>query len=394
MLVRFFLGLRAAGVPVSPPEFLTLLEAMAARVASYSVDEFYWLARLCLVKDERHYDRFDTLYGQYFEGAEATFAALASGDVPRDWLESMGALVLSEEERAKIESLGGFEALMKTLAERLAEQKGRHEGGSKWIGTRGRSPFGNDGFNPEGVRIGGESRQGTAVKVWERREFRNLDDRIELGTRNIKMALRRLRRFAREGVPDQLDLDGTITATARNAGFLDLKMVAERTNATKLLLLLDVGGSMDPYVRVCEELFSAARSEFRYLKHYYFHNFVYESLWVDNRRRHAERYATMDLLRTYGPDYRIVLVGDATMSPYEISQPGGSVEHWNEEAGQVWLRRLLNAFPHVAWLNPQREDRWQYTQSIAMTRELLEGRMYPLTLSGLDRAARALRARG
>ena len=392
MLVKFFLGLRAAGVPVSPPEFLTLLEALGARVASVSVDEFYWLGRLCLVKDERHFDRYDQVYARYFEGVEATFAALAEGAVPAAWLESKAALLLSPEEQAAIRSLGGFEELMRTLAERLAEQKGRHEGGSKWVGTRGKSPFGNDGYNPEGVRVGGESRNQRAVKVWERREFRNLDSDVELGTRNIKLALRRLRRFAREGVPDQLDLEGTIEATARNAGYLDLKLVAERRNAMKVLLLLDVGGSMDPYVRVCEELFSAARAEFRHLRQFYFHNCVYESLWVDNRRRHSERIPTYELLRTYAADYRLIIVGDATMSPYEITQPGGSVEHWNEESGATWLCRLFTAFPHSAWLNPQREDRWQYTQTIGLTRELLENRMYPLTLAGIDRAARALRA--
>lgn len=392
MLVNFFLGLRAAGVPVSTPEFLMLLRALEARVAAVSVDDFYWLGRLCLVKDERHFDRYDQVYGRYFEGVETAFQALAEGTLPTAWLESEAALFLSPEEQAAVRSLGGFEELMRALAERLAEQKGRHEGGSKWVGTRGKSPFGNDGYNPEGVRVGGESRNHRAVKVWERREFRNLDGDVELGTRNIKIALRRLRRFAREGVPDQLDLDGTIEATARNAGYLELKLVAERRNAMKVLLLLDVGGSMDPYVRLCEELFSAARAEFRHLRHFYFHNCVYESLWLDNRRRHAERIPTYELLRTYGPDYRLVIVGDATMSPYEITQPGGSVEHWNEEAGAIWLRRLVSAFPHTAWLNPQREDRWQYTQSIGLAREILEDRMYPLTLAGIDRAARALRA--
>ena len=392
MLVRFFLALRAAGVPASPTEFLALLQALEARIAAYSVDEFYWLARLALVKDERHYDRYDQVYAQYFKGIESAFATMVEGSVPADWLRSQAALSLTPEERAKIQALGGFEALMRTLAERLREQTTRHEGGSKWVGTGGRSPFGNDGYHPEGVRIGGESRNQRAVKVWERREFRNLADNVELGTRNIKVALRRLRQFAREGAQDQLDLDGTIDATARNAGYLDLKLVAERRNAIKILLLLDVGGSMDPYVRVCEELFSAARSEFKHLKQYYFHNCVYESLWVDNRRRHAQRYSTAELLRTYGADYRLILVGDATMSPYEISQPGGSVEHWNEEAGAQWLRRLFDAFPHHAWLNPQPRSRWDHVQSITMARELLEGRMYPLTLAGLDQAARALRA--
>ena len=392
MFVSFFLSLRAAGVPVSPTEFLALMQALEARVAEYSIDDFYWLARLVMVKDERHFDRFDQVYALHFRGIEAAFKALAEGSVPADWLRSQAALSLTPEEQAKIQALGGFEELMRTLAERLREQSGRHEGGSKWIGTGGRSPFGNDGYHPEGVRVGGESRNQRAVKVWDRREFRNLSDNVELGTRNIKIALRRLRRFAREGAQDQLDLDGTIDATARNAGYLDLKLVAERRNAIKILLLLDVGGSMDPYVRVCEELFSAARSEFKHLKQYYFHNCVYETVWVDNRRRHAQRMPTAELLRTYGPDYRLILVGDATMSPYEISQPGGSVEHWNDDAGAVWLRRLFTAFPHHAWLNPQPRERWNHVQSIVMARELLEGRMYPLTLAGLDQAARALRA--
>jgi len=392
MLVSFFLSLRAAGVPVSPTEFLALMQALEARVAQYSVDAFYWLARLVMVKDERHFDRFDQVYALHFRGIEAAFKSLVEGSVPADWLRSQAALSLTPEEQAKVQALGGFEELMRTLAERLREQSGRHEGGSKWIGTGGRSPFGNDGYHPEGVRVGGESRNQRAVKVWDRREFRNLADDVELGTRNIKIALRRLRRFAREGAQDQLDLDGTIDATARNAGYLDLKLVAERRNAIKILLLLDVGGSMDSYVRVCEELFSAARSEFKHLKQYYFHNCVYETVWVDNRRRHAQRMQTAELLRTYGADYRLILVGDATMSPYEISQPGGSVEHWNEDAGAVWLRRLFKAFPRHAWLNPQPRERWNHVQSIAMTRELLDGRMYPLTLAGLDQAARALRA--
>ena len=363
---------------------------MQARVASHSVEDFYALARLVLVKDERHYDRYDRVYADYLKGIQTSFEALAQGDVPADWLRSKAQLLLSPEEQAAINKLGGFEELMRQFAQRLSEQSGRHEGGSKWIGTGGRSPFGNDGYHPEGVRVGGQSRNQRAVKVWDRREFKNLADNVELGTRNIKVALRRLRRFAREGAQDHLDLDATISATARNAGYLDLKLVAERRNAIKVLLLLDVGGSMDRYVRLCEELFSAARSEFKHLRQYYFHNCVYESLWIDNARRHQQRLPTTELWRTYGPDYRLVIVGDATMSPYEISQPGGSVEHWNEESGARWLARLLSAFPHHAWLNPAARESWDRTASIGMARDLLAGRMYPLTLAGLDQAARAL----
>ncbi len=345
MLIRFFHLLRAAGVPVSITEFLALLEALSLRVTGPSVDEFYYLARTALVKDERHYDRF----------------------------------------------LGGWEKLMETLKQRLEEQKSRHQGGNKWIGTGGTSPFGAYGYNPEGVRVGQDgSRNRRAVKVWDKREFANLDDSVSLGTRNIKLALRRLRRFARQGAADQLDLAGTIDSTARNAGLLDLRMVPERHNAVKVLLFLDVGGSMDDHVRACEELFSAARGEFKHLEHFYFHNFVYESVWKDNRRRHAERIPLTEVLRTYGADYKLVLVGDATMSPYEILQPGGSIEHWNEEPGSAWLRRLLSTFPHHAWLNPEPEDRWEWTPSVKITRELMEERMFPLTLEGLDRAMRAL----
>ena len=394
MLVRFFGELRTAGVPVTLPEFLALLEALEARVAWLSAEDFYFLARVCLVKDERHYDRFDRVFAEHFKGIEKAFEAITA-DVPDEWLRSLAERVLSEEEKAQVEALGGWRKLMDTLRERLAEQRERHEGGSKWIGTGGTSPFGAQGYNPEGVRIGqAGSRHRRAVKVWDRREFANLDDSLELGTRNFKMGLRRLRRFAREGAADQLDLDGTIAATARNAGYLDLKLVPERRNAVKVLLLLDIGGSMDDHVRVCDELFSAARSEFRHFEHYYFHNFPYESLWKDNRRRHTERIATDQLIRTYGPDYRLILVGDATMSPYEITMPGGSVEHWNAEAGATWLARLTAHFRHFAWLNPEPEQRWAYTPSTVITRELVEGRMYPLTLAGLDRATAALRQRG
>ncbi|MGE0582501.1 MAG: VWA domain-containing protein [Steroidobacteraceae bacterium] len=394
MLVRFFHDLRAGGVPVTLPEFLSLLEALEARVASLSAEDFYQLARVCLVKDERHYDRFDRVFAEHFKGAEKLFEAFGA-DLPDEWLRALAERVLSEEEKARVAALGGWDKLMETLRQRLAGQRERHEGGNKWIGTGGTSPFGAYGYNPVGVRIGqAGSRHRRAVKVWDRREFANFDDTLELGTRNFKMGLRRLRRFAREGAAEELDLDGTISATARNAGYLDLKLVPERRNAVKVLLLLDVGGSMDDHVRVCDELFSAARSEFRHFEHFYFHNFPYESLWKDNRRRHAERIATDQLIRTYGPDYRVIFVGDAAMSPYEITMPGGSVEHWNAEAGETWLRRLTAHFRHFVWLNPEPEQRWDYTPSIALTRGLVEERMFPLTLAGLDRATAELRRRG
>jgi uncharacterized protein with von Willebrand factor type A (vWA) domain len=391
MLIRFFYALREAGLPVSLTEFLSLLAALEARIAFCSAEEFYWLARMALVKDERYFDRFDRVFAEYFDGAEKAFEKLVAS-VPADWLRSLGERLLTPEERAKVESLGSWEKLLETLRERLKEQKERHQGGNKWIGTGGTSPFGADGYNPEGVRIGQQqSRQRRAVKVWDQREYRNFDDRIELGTRNLKLALRKLRRFAREGAPEHLDLPGTIDATARNAGLLDLKLVAERRNAVKVLLLLDVGGSMDDHIRVCEELFSAARSEFKHLEYYYFHNFLYETLWKDNRRRHAEKTPTDQMLRTFNAGYRVVLVGDAAMSPYEILQPGGSVEHWNPEAGAVWMQRLTAHFPRLVWLNPESEDRWSYTPSIRIARELVGERMFPLTLAGLDRAIRALR---
>ena len=390
MLIRFFYMLREGGVPVSLTEFLALLEALEARVIGLSAEEFYWLARTALVKDERWYDRFDRVFAAHFKGLEQAFEALLA-EVPEEWLRRGSALFLSEEDKARIQALGGWDKLMETLRQRLEEQKGRHEGGSKWIGTGGTSPFGADGYNPEGVRIGQDrSRNRRAVKVWDRREFANLDDSVELGTRNIKLALRRLRRFARQGAADQLDLDGTIDSTARNAGILDIRMVPERHNAVKVLLFLDAGGSMDDHVRVCEELFSAARSEFKHLEYFYFHNFVYESVWKDNRRRHAERVPTMEVMRTYGADYKLVFVGDATMSPYEILQPGGSIEHWNDEAGAAWIRRLLASYPRHAWLNPEPEERWEWTPSVKITRELLEDRMFPLTLEGLDRAMKAM----
>jgi uncharacterized protein with von Willebrand factor type A (vWA) domain len=390
MLIRFFYMLREGGVPVSVTEFLALLEALEARIVGLSAEEFYWLARAVLVKDERYYDRFDIVFAAHFKGLESAFETLVA-ELPAEWLRRSKDLFLSDEEKARIESLGGWDKLMETLKARLEEQKERHQGGSKWIGTGGTSPFGAYGYNPEGVRIGQhESRNRRAVKIWDRRDFANLDDSVELGTRNIKVALRRLRKFARQGAADQFDIDGTIDSTARNAGILDIRMVPERHNAVKVLLFLDVGGSMDDHVRVCEELFSAARSEFKHLEYFYFHNFVYESVWKDNRRRHAERIPTLEVMRTYGADYKLIFVGDATMSPYEILQPGGSIEHWNDEPGSAWLRRLLASYPRHAWLNPEPEERWDWTPSIKVTRELVDERMYALTIKGLDQAMRAL----
>lgn len=394
MFTNFFFELRKAGVPVSLKEYLTLMEAMKRGVADHRVEDFYYLSRASLVKDERNLDRFDRVFGQVFKGlAEAgdEGGEVPVVDLPEEWLRKLAERFLSDEEKAQIQALGGWKALMETLAQRLAEQKGRHQGGSKWIGTAGTSPFGAYGYNPEGVRIGqAGSRHRRAVKVWDKREFRNLDDGVELGTRNIKVALRRLRRFARTGAASELDLPGTIRATASNAGWLDLKMVPERHNAVKVLLFLDVGGSMDDHIKLVEELFSAARTEFKHLEHFYFHNCVYESVWRDNRRRETERTPTWEVLHTYPADYKLVFVGDAAMSPYEIVHPGGSVEHWNEEAGQVWLQRMLAVYSRAVWLNPVPEAYWGYTESTRILRRLLDGRMYPLTLEGLDAAMRAL----
>jgi uncharacterized protein with von Willebrand factor type A (vWA) domain len=390
MLVRFFTDLRAGGVPATLPEFLVLLEGLEARLGGYSPEDFYYLARTALVKDERHFDRFDRVFARHFEGAENFFQELVK-ELPESWLKQLGERLFSDEEKARVAGLGGWQKLMETLRQRLKEQQERHAGGSRWIGTGGTSPFGHGGYNPEGVRIGGTGRHGRAAKVWEAREYHNFDGERELGTRNIKMALRRLRRFAREGAPEELDLDGTIQSTARNAGILDLRMQAERRNAVKLLLMLDVGGSMDPHVRICEELFSAARAEFKHLEYFYFHNFPYERVWRDNRRRFDAITDTWTLLRTFNSDYRVVFVGDATMSPYEIEQPGGSVEHWNDETGREWMRRIAAHFPRLVWLNPEPEDRWKWTPSIGITRELVGNRMFPLTLDGLDRAMRELR---
>jgi uncharacterized protein with von Willebrand factor type A (vWA) domain len=390
MLFSFFFALRAAGLKSSLSEFLTLLEALSKHVAVFSLDDFYFLARTSLVKDESQFDRFDRAFAAYFKGIEALTGELFAS-IPEEWLRLQAQKLLTDEEKAKIQAMGGLEKLMEVLKQRLEEQKERHEGGNKWIGTGGTSPFGNGGFNPEGVRIGGQGGGKTAVKVWEKREFRNLDDSIELGTRNIKVALRRLRRFAREGSPDVLDLDDTIRSTARNAGYLDIKMVPERHNAVKVLLFLDVGGSMDPHVRVCEELFSAAKTEFKHLEYFYFHNFIYETVWKDNNRRHGERIPLYDVLHKYTPDYKVIFVGDATMSPYEIVQPGGSVEHWNEEAGALWFKRVRDVFPHLIWLNPENPQYWEHSQSVQITQELLgKERMFPMTLSGLEQGMKKL----
>jgi uncharacterized protein with von Willebrand factor type A (vWA) domain len=390
MFATFILALRQAGLPASITEYLTLLRGMKEGVADYSVEDFYYLSRAALVKDERHLDRFDRVFGEVFKGLEPPEGDLQR-EIPADWLRKMAEKLLTEEEKAQIKAAGGFEALMELLKQRLAEQKGRHQGGSKWIGTGGTSPFGAHGYNPEGVRIGQEeSRHRRAVKVWDKREFRDLDDNIEIGTRNMKIALRRLRRFARQGAATELDLPDTIRATANNAGSLDLKLVPERHNTVKVLLLLDIGGSMDDHIRASEELFSAARSEFKHLEHYYFHNCPYERLWRNNRRRRESEVSTLEVLRKYGPDYKLVLVGDASMSPYEIVQPGGSVEHWNEEPGSAWMARLTGHFRRSAWLNPMPEDAWGRYHSITLMQGVMERRMFPLTLGGIEAMTREL----
>ena len=390
MFLNFFYELKKAKVPVSLKEYLTLMEAMQANIAEYKVENFYYLSRSCLVKDERNLDKFDRVFGTVFKGLEPSDEVDAA-EIPEEWLRKMAELYLTEEEKAQIEALGGWEKLMETLKKRLEEQEKRHQGGNKWIGTAGKSPFGAYGYNPEGVRIGQEkSRHRKAVKVWDKREYKNLDDSIVLGTRNIKVALRRLRKFAREGAPEELDLDDTIRSTARNGGYIDIKMRAERRNTVKVLLLLDIGGSMDDHIRTCEELFSAASGEFKHFEHYYFHNCLYEKVWKDNRRRHSENIPTQQIINTYGPDWKLVMVGDATMSPYEIVYPGGSVEHWNEEAGQVWMERLLDHFGHAVWLNPVPERHWEYTPSLQMLQQIMGHRMYGLTLEGIDGAMREL----
>ena len=389
MFVSFFHALKSAGVPVTLREYLTLMEAMEHDLAARRVEGFYYLSRATLIKDERNLDKFDRVFGKVFKGVELTEEALA-GEIPAEWLKKLAEKYLTEEEKKQIEAMGGLDKLLETLRKRLAEQKGRHQGGSKWIGTGGTSPYGAYGYNPEGVRIGqDENRNFRAVKIWDKREFKDLDDTIELGTRNIKIALRRLRKFARTGAPEELDLDGTIRDTAHK-GYLDIKLRPERHNAVKVLLFFDIGGSMDWHVRAVEELFSAARSEFKHMDHFYFHNCLYERVWKENRRRYDDTKPTWDVLHTYPHDYKAIFVGDASMSPYEITTSGGSIEHFNEEAGAVWLERVTRTYPACVWLNPVPENQWEMTYSVRMIRQLVGGRMYPLTLDGLDRAMREL----
>jgi uncharacterized protein len=392
MFIPFFLELKAARIPVSLREYLTMLEGLESDLVTWDVEGFYYLARAAMVKDERHIDRFDQVFAHVFKGLEAVSgeSAVDVANIPEEWLRRLAEKHLTEEEKKLVEALGGFEKLMETLKKRLEEQKGRHQGGSKWIGTAGTSPFGAYGYNPEGVRIGQhESRNRRAVKVWDKREFRNFDDTVELGTRNIKVALKRLRRWVREGADEELDLPGTIHATAEH-GYLDVQTRPERRNKVKLLMFFDVGGSMDDHIRVVEELFSAARAEFRQLEYFYFHNCLYEGVWKDNRRRHSEVIPTFDVLHKYGHDYKVIFVGDASMSPYEIASAGGSVEHWNPEAGHVWLRRVIDQWPNATWINPVQRRHWDYTHSIGMVRELFSDRMYPLTLQGLEAATKEL----
>ena len=389
MFLRFFTELRAAKVPVTLREYLTLMEALDRDLAEKQVEEFYYLSRATLVKDERNLDKFDRVFGHVFKGLETLGAGLETAEIPDEWLRRMAEKYLTEEEKAQIQAMG-WDKLLETLKERLKEQKGRHQGGSKWIGTGGTSPYGAYGYNPEGIRIGQDgNRNFRAVKVWDRRDFKDFDDTVELGIRNMRVALRRLRRFARTGAAEELDLDETIKESA-NKGYIDVKLRPERRNAVKVLLFLDVGGSMDWHVETAEQLFSAARSEFKHFEHFYFHNCPYERLWKENRRRHEETIPTWDVLRTFPSDYRCVFIGDASMSPYEIAMAGGSVEHWNEEAGQVWIDRLTTHFPKSVWLNPVPRTRWNYSQSIGMMGQLFGGRMFPLTLEGIDQAMRAL----
>jgi uncharacterized protein with von Willebrand factor type A (vWA) domain len=387
VLIDFFFTLKDAKIPVSIKEFLTLLEAMQEGVVGTSVDEFYFLSRTILVKDEANYDKFDRAFGLYFKGINTIFEK--HPEIPLDWLKKRLGRELTDEQRAALEKFG-YDKLMDRLKQLLEEQKERHEGGNRWIGTGGTSPFGNGGDNPEGIRIGGKSERRSAVKVWEARAFKDYDTERELGTRNIKVALRRLRRFARQGAEEELALDATIKATANNAGYLDIKMQAERKNNIKVLMLFDVGGTMDDHIAQIEELFSAAKTEFKNMEFYYFHNCVYDYLWKNNHRRHSEKFATWDVLRKYTPDTKLIFVGDATMSPYEILQPGGSVEYNNEEAGATWIQRFTSHFPKYLWLNPEPEGIWQYRQSIDIMRKLLSNRMFPITLSGLEQGMRLL----
>jgi uncharacterized protein with von Willebrand factor type A (vWA) domain len=390
MFVTFFHELKVAGVPVTLREYLTLMEAMDKALAGERVEDFYYLSRAALVKDERNLDKFDRVFGRVFKGLATLAEAIEAETIPAEWLRKLAEKYLTEEEKHQIEAMGGLDKLLETLRRRLSEQKGRHQGGNKWIGTVGTSPFGAYGYNPEGVRIGQDkNRNFRAVKVWDRREFKDLDDKVELGTRNIKMGLRRLRKFARTGTPEELDLDGTIKRTAHK-GYLDILMRPERHNAVKVLLFFDIGGSMDWHIKATEELFSAARSEFKHMEHFYFHNCLYEKVWKENRRRWDGTTPTWDLLHTYGHDYKVIFVGDAAMSPYEIMVAGGSVEHFNPEAGAVWMERVTRTYPACVWLNPVAENEWNYTQSISVIRQLMSGRMYPLTLEGLDKAMREL----
>ena len=386
MLINFFMTLKNERIPVSFTELFALLECLKKNIIFGNVDEFYHLSRLCLVKDEKHFDKFDRAFSKYFENVEA-LDELSSHEIPNEWLRKQLESMLTDEEKAKIEALGGLEKLMEEFKKRMKEQKKRHQGGNKWIGTGGTSPYGAYGYNPEGIRIGqDEGRNGRAVKVWDRRNYRDLDDSVELGTRNLKLALRRLRKFARTGSAEELDMDDTISSTATNAGFLDIKMIPERHNAVKVLLFFDVGGSMDPHVKTCEELFSAARSEFKHLKYYYFHNFLYESVWTKSHRRHAETTSVFDVMNKYSKDYKVIFVGDATMAPYEITHVGGSIEHYNEESGAVWMKRINDSFDNIVWINPTPKDYWEHSYSIEIVKELMEDRMFPLTVKGLENA--------
>ncbi|MDG1952119.1 MAG: hypothetical protein P8J52_05915 [Gammaproteobacteria bacterium] len=390
MLINFFMALRNERLPVSFTELFTLLECLSRNVIFASVDDFYQLSRMCFVKDEKNFDKFDVAFSKYFDEVKK-FDDLSLLEIPDDWLRKEIEKLLSDEEKRNIESLGGLDKLMEEFRKRMAEQEKRHQGGNKWVGTGGTSPFGAYGYNPEGIRIGQqESRHKRAVKVWDKREYRDLDDSVEIGTRNIKMALRRLRRFARTGSVDELDITDTISSTARNAGFLDIKMVPERHNSVKVLLFFDVGGSMDPHVKICEELFSAARSEFKHLKYFYFHNFLYESVWTKSRRRHAETTSTFDVINKYSKDYKVIFVGDATMAPYEVTHIGGSIEHYNEEAGATWMSRLTDHFDNMVWINPTPQEYWEHSYSIEVVKELLEDRMFSLSVSGLENAMKLL----
>ncbi|WP_421694185.1 vWA domain-containing protein [Aestuariivirga sp.] len=389
MFLSFFTQLKAAGLPVSLREYLTLLEALDKGLAQYETEEFYFLSRAALVKDERNLDRFDRVFGHVFKGLVSPGDALLA-DIPEEWLRKLAEKHLTEDEKKLVQALGGLEKILDELKKRLEEQKGRHQGGSKWVGTAGTSPFGAHGYNPAGVRIGQDkNRNNQAVKVWDRRDFKDLDGTVELGTRNIKLALRRLRKFAREGAAEELDLADTIRSTARQ-GWLDVKLVPERRNTVKVLIFFDVGGSMDPHIRICEELFSAARAEFKNLEYFYFHNCVYENVWKSNSRRNAERIDTWRVLHTYAHDYKVIFVGDASMSPYELTHEGGSVEHWNDEPGLTWLQRIVSTYPKAVWLNAGAERYWSYSPSINLVSRTLEGRMFPLTLDGIDRAMREL----